>query len=188
MLLPWLGASVYLGYGNSLHYGLPDKSATQTLVGDLSNVRYSNFVGGIEARLRLSPKMRLNAGWARDFFDSIYATWFRDDRLYIHYEHNIWRSLTLRSQFETYFRQYGALVVPPTFEYRAYRNGATTRSDILISFGAEASYRLLSFLEVGASYTVLDDITDFGFIDGAGTPIDAKFVKQVLLFKADLAY
>jgi hypothetical protein len=132
--------------------------------------------------------MRLNLGWARDFFDSIYATYFRDDRLYIHYEQPIWRSLTLRSQFDTYLRQYGALVIPETFEYLAYRNGATTRNDVLISFDAEASFRPLSFLEVGVSYTVLDDITNFGFIDGSGTPINAAFVKHVLLFKADLAY
>lgn len=185
LLLSWLGASAYLGYGNSLHFGLSDMPP---LLGDLTAVRYSNFVGGLEARLRMFQRMRLNAGWAREFFDSIYATYFRDDRLYIHYEQGIWRSLTVRSQFETYLRQYGPLVRPEVFLYRAYRNGATTRSDVLVSFSAEASFRPLSFLEVGASYSVLDDITDFGFLDGSGTPIDAAFVKHVLLFKADLAY
>jgi hypothetical protein len=185
MLLRWLGASAYLGYGNSLHFGVPDMPP---LLGDTSAVRYSNFVGGLEARLRLKQRMRLNVGWAREFFDSIYATYFRDDRLYAHYEHGIWRSLTVRSQLEAYFRQYGPLVRPEVFLYRAYRNGATSRRDTLVSFTAEASFRPLSFLEVGASYSVLDDITDFGFLDGTGTPIDAAFVKHVLLFKVDLAY
>lgn len=185
MLLSWLGASAYVGYGNSLHFGVPDMPR---LVGDLSAVRYSNFVGGLEARLRMFQRMRLNVGWARDFFDSIYATYFRDDRLYIHYEQGLWRSLVVRSQFETYLRQYGPLVTADNFMYRAYLNGATSRSDVLIAFNAEASFRPLSFLEVGASYSVLDDITNFGFLDASGTPNNAAFVKHVLLFKVDLAY
>jgi hypothetical protein len=189
MLLPWLGASLYLGYGNSLHYGLPAATAVgATLVGDIGAARYSNFVGGLEARLRIRPRLRLNAGWSRDFFDSIYATYLRDDRIYVNYEQDIWRGIRVRSSFETYVRQYGTLVVPSTLQYRAYRNGATSRSDVLVSFAAEASYRPLAFLEVGVSYTVLDDVTDFGFIDGAGTPSDAAFVKHVLLLKADFAY
>ncbi len=202
MLLPWLGASAYLGYGNSLHYGLPEKEMSPTLIGDLGAVRYSNFVGGLEARLRLLSRMRLLAGWARDFFDSIYATYFRDDRLYVHYEHGLWRSLTVRGLFDVYIREYGPLVKASTFGYDAYLRNATHRSDVLLSFGAEAAFRPFSFLEVGASYSVLDDETDFGFAydallsrdDRTGVtqyvriPVEAAFVKHVLLFKVDLAY
>lgn len=189
MLWRWLGASLYLGYGNSLHHNIPDAATAATrLVGDISGIRYSSFVGGLEARLHLLSRMRLQVGYARDFFDSIYASYFVDDRLYVHYEHGLWRSLVVRAQFDTYFRQYGTLVIPSTFGYRAYKNGVTTRRDVLISLGAEASYRLLSFLEVGASYSVLDDETDFGFVDGTGIRNDAAFAKHVLLFKADLAY
>jgi hypothetical protein len=184
LLTSWLGASLYLGYGNSLHYGL---DAVQ-LVGGTDGARYNNFVGGLEARLLLSTKLRLSAGWARDFFDSIYATYLRDDHLYLHYEQNLWRSLTVRSGLDVYLRQYGPLVPPQTLYYRAYKNGATSRSDVLVSFNAEATYRPLSWLETGISYSVLDDITDFGFVDGAGTRLDAAFVKHVLLFKVDLAY
>lgn len=187
MLRRWIGASLYLGYGNSLHHNLP-LPTTMQLVGNLGGVSYSGFVGGLEARLHLLPRMRLSAGYARDFFDSIYASYFVDDRLYIHYEHGLWRSLQVRAQFDTYFRQYGTLVAPPTFGYRAYRNGVTTRGDVLVALTAEATYRPLSFLEVGASYSVLDNETDFGFVDGTGIRNDAAFAKHVLLFKADLAY
>lgn len=187
MLWRWLGASLYLGYGNSLHHNVPPPTTT-LLVGNVAAASYSGFVGGLEARLHLLPRMRLSAGYARDFFDSIYATYFVDDRLYIHYEHGLWRSLLLRAQFDTYFRGYGTLVAPPTFGYRAYRNGVTTRGDVLIALTAEATYRPLAFLEVGASYSVLDNETDFGFVDGTGIRNDAAFAKHVLLFKADLAY
>jgi hypothetical protein len=146
--------------------------------------------------------MQLSAGWARDFFDSIYATWFRDDRLYIHYEHNLWRSLAVRGLFDVYLREYGTLVAPSTFGYDAYLHNQTHRSDVLVSFQAEAVFRPLSWLEVGASYSVLDDQTDFGFdyqallsrdpvtgrVDFELQHISAAFVKHVLLFKADIAY
>ena len=187
MLWRWLGASLYLGYGNSLHHNVPPPATVQ-LIGNLGGVSYSGFVGGLEARLHLLSRMRLSAGYARDFFDSIYASYFVDDRLYVHYEHGLWRSLLVRAQFDTYFRGYGPLVAPPTFGYRAYRNGVTTRSDVLVALTAEATYRPLTFLEVGASYSVLDNETDFGFVDGTGTRNDAAFAKHVLLFKADLAY
>lgn len=182
---PIVAGSLYVGYGNSLHFGVP--TAPQ-LVGDTADVRYSNFVGGLELRLRLLEKMRLSVGYARDFFDSLYATYFSDDHLYAHYDHTLWRSLAVHARFDTYLRSYGTLVSPSVLFYRAYRNGATTRKDVLIDFTAEATFRPLTWLEVGASYSVLDDITDFGFIDGAGTPIDAAFVKHVLLFRADIAY
>ncbi len=185
LLLPWLGASLYVGYGNSLHYGLTD---TTQLVGDTSSARYNNFVGGLEARILLVQRMNLRAGWARDFFDSIYATYLRDDRLYISYEHNPWRSLWLLAGFETYLRAYGPLVAPSTLYYRAYKNGATTRSDVLFALNVEASYRPLSWLQAGLSYNLLADVTDFGFVDGAGTRMDAGFQKHVVLFKADLSY
>ncbi len=187
LLLPWLGASLYLGYGNSLHFG--DPSRLYRPAGQANpDVSYNNFVGGLEARLRLIRGMRLTAGWARDFFDSLFATFFSDDHLYIHYEHNLWRSLSVRANFDTYLRSYGALAPPNDLLYRAYRNGISVRKDVLVGFGAEATYRPLSWLEVGVSYSVLNDATDFGFVDGTGTPSDAAFVKHVLLFKADLAY
>lgn len=189
LILPWLGASLYVGYGNSLHFDVPEQSAvTPQLIGDLSRVRYNNFVGGAEVRLLLIQRMRLFLGYSRDFFDSLFATYFVDDHLYVHYEHNIWRSLIARVQFDTYFRDYGTLVSPPTLSYRAYRNGQTQRKDTLIGLNVEATYRPLSWLEAGVSYSVLDDLTDFGFVDGAGTRTDAAFIKHVVLFKVDLAY
>ena len=36
---------------------------TTQLVGDTSSYRYNNFVGGLEARLLLVPRMNLRAGW-----------------------------------------------------------------------------------------------------------------------------
>ena len=65
---------------------------------------------------------------------------------------------------------------------------ATSRSDVLVSLNAEASYRPLSWLSAGISYSLLADITDFGFVDGAGTRMDAGFLKHVVLFKADISY
>ena len=190
LILPWLGASLYVGYGNSLQLNVPTTTTSllPSLVGDLSRARYSNFIGGAEARLLLVPRMHLLVGWSRDFFDSLFATYFVDDHVYIHYEHNLWRGLYARANFDTYFRDYGTLASPSSMGYRAYRNGATQRKDSLVGLSVEATYRLLAWLEAGVSYSVLDDITDFGFVDGAGTRTDAAFVKHVLLFKVDLAY
>lgn len=185
LFLSWLAGSVYLGYGNSLHFGVTDATP---LVGDKADARYNNFVGGIEARLLFVERMKLRLGWARDFFDSIYATYLKDDRLYLAYEHNPWKALQLTASFETYFRTYGPLVAPSTLYYRAYKNGAQNRSDILLSLGVQADYRFLSWLSAGVSYNLLADLTDFGFVDGAGTRMDAGFQKHVVLFKADVAY
>src|SRR3569832_2089816 len=134
------------------------------LVGDISGLRYSNFIGGLEVRLRILDKMRLSAGYARDFFDSLYASYLVDDHLYVHYDHTLWRSLAVHANFDAYLRGYGTLVAPSALLYRAYRNGATTRRDALVSFSAEATFRPLTWLEVGASYSVLDDITDIGIL------------------------
>lgn len=190
MLTRWLGASLYLGYGNSLHHGF-DSTTPAGFVGTIqsaSDLRTSTFIGGLEGRLRMFQRVRLSAGWARDFFDSLFASYFVDDRLYIHYEHGLWRSLVVKAQFETYIRQYGGLVRPSSLGYLAYQNGATTRSDVLVAFQAGATYQLLRFLQLGVNYSVLGDITNFGFVDGAGTRNDAAFTKHVLLFQADLAY
>ena len=189
LILPWLGASLYVGYGNSLHFNGPALVLGRPpLIGDLSRTRYSNFIGGAEARLLFQKRMHLAVGWSRDFFDSLFATYFVDDHVYVHYEHTLWRSLVARVNFDTYFREYGALANPTSLAYSLYRNGATQRKDALVGLSVEATYRLLSWLEAGVSYSVLDDITDFGFVDGAGTRPDAAFVKHVLLFKVDLAY
>lgn len=192
LLLPWLGASVYLGYGNSLHHGYDDKNLKLLSAG---NVRASDFVGGLEARLLLVRQMKLSAGWARDFYDSIYATYFRDDHVYVHYEHTPWRTLTLGAQLDGYFRDYGALRPPTELGYTRYRNNATARRDVLTGFSIEATYRPLSWLMAGVSYGVLEDRTDFGFeldYPVRGTletaRFEAGFVRHVLLFKADVAY
>ena len=193
LLLPWLGASVYLGYGNTLHHGYNDRDLRLL---STNNVSASDFVGGLEARLLLVKQMKLRAGWARDFFDSLYASYFRDDHLYVHYEHNPWRTLFLSAQFDVYLRDYGALRRPTDIGFSRYRGNATSRSDTLIGFGVEGTYRPLSWLQAGVSYNVLDDRTPFGFEldyrDGMGNPAsaryDAAFVRHVLLFKADVAY
>lgn len=185
LLWSWLGASAYVGYGNSLTLGTP---VWRVDIQQQRPTRYSNFVGGLEARLHRIQRMKLAVGWARDFFDSIYATYYKDDRIYANYEHNVWRSLSLRAQLEFYVRSYGALYDPTTLQFMAVRNGKTTRDDLLVTFGVEATYRPLTWLEVGASYTVLNDSTDFVYLDGVGTPIAAAFTKHVLLFRADLAY
>ncbi|MFO0574012.1 MAG: hypothetical protein U1A78_08445 [Polyangia bacterium] len=193
LLLPWLGASVYLGYGNSLHHGY---SADTVKLLTKNNISASEFVGGIEARLLLVRQMQLRAGWARDFFDSIYASFFRDDHLYVHYQHTPWRTLTLGAQLDVYLRDYGALSPATTLGYSRYARNATARSDTLIGFGAEATYRPLAWLMAGVSYNVLDDRTALGaeldYRDDAGrmfTKTDnLAFVRHVLLFKADVAY
>jgi hypothetical protein len=189
LIWSWLGASLYLGYGNSLHSSPPaTMSVYPPLVDSPSPIRYSGFVGGAELRLLLIQRMHLLVGWARDFYDSLFATFLVDDRLYVHYEHNLWRSLTARVGFDTYLRDYGRLVSPWELQYRAYLNDQRQRHDTLIGLSAEATYRPLAWLETGISYSLLDDITSFGYVDGAGNRIGADFVKHVLLLKVDIAY
>jgi hypothetical protein len=185
-LLSWLGASVYVGYGNSLTFGIPTWQGI-AIAQDRAN-GYSNFIGGVEAQLYLGQRMKLAAGWARDFFDSIYATYYKDDRLYAYYEHNPWRSLSLRTQLALYLRSYGPLYDPTFLDYQAVSTGSTDRDDLFIAFAAEVAYRPLSWFELGARYSVLYDGTDFVYLDTLGMPIQAAFTKQLLLFHADLAY
>ena len=90
-----------------------------------------------------------------------------------------YEALSPPQRFDTYLRDYGTLVSPPTLSYRAYRNGQTQRKDTLLGLSVEATYRPLAWLEAGVSYSLLDDLTDFGFVDGAGTRTDAAFVNAI---------
>ena len=188
LLIPALGVTVYAGYGNSLQIGA---QSFPGLVG--TNVNYNNFVAGAELRLRLLAQLRLSVGWARDFYDSIFATYLSDDRLYLHYDHYLWRGLVAHLRFDTYFRQYGALVPASSLGYTGYAIGNTTctagaacnRSDVILNLGAELNYRVLSWMELGVSYSLLDDITEFRFL---GPDEPAAFLKHTVLGKIDIAY
>lgn len=186
MLLSWLGASVYLGYGNSLTLGAPTWQGID--VTQDRDPSYSNFIGGGEIRLHPSQHLRLGAGWTRDFFDSIYATFFKDDRFYGYYEHTPWKSLSLRARLDFYLRGYGALYDPTTLQYGVSSAGSTQRDDFLITFAAELTYRPLAWVEAGASYSLLYDRTAFEYVDADGMTVSASFTRHVVLFRVDLAY
>ncbi|MCS6912403.1 MAG: hypothetical protein RMK29_07770 [Myxococcales bacterium] len=197
LLLPALGVSAFAGYGNSLQLGAEQIAGLTR--GTAPN--YNNFVGGAELRLRLLAQMRLALGWARDFYDSIFATYLADDRLYLNYEHYIWRGLAAQLRFETYFRQYGALAPWRSLGFQGYRVGnvecndlmpgpcTLSRSDIILNLAAELKYRVRSWMELGVSYSLLNDITDFRFVVVPGSQYeDAAFIKHMVLGKVDIAY
>ena len=77
--------------------------------------------------------------------------------------------------------------------YTGYAVGGTgcsdaarcTRSDVILTLGAELNYRVLSWMEVGVSYSLLNDITETGF---TGPDESAAFIKHTVLGKIDSAY
>lgn len=185
-LSSWLGASLWLGYGNSLTLGEPVWQS-QALSQDRSP-SFQSVIGGAEVRLHPLSSLNLLLGWSRDFFDSIYATYYKDDRFYFSYLHSPWRSLSLRAQLDLYLRGYGALYDPAQLQYGAQEVTSTQRDDFLITVAAELAYRPLRFLEIGASYSVLYDQTPTQYLDENGMPISASFVRHLVLFHLDLAY
>lgn len=184
LIVPALGITAYAGYGNSIPIG-PERF---TLLGEPA---YNNFLAGAELRLRLAAPMRLALGWARDFADSIFATYVADDRVYLNYDHNLYRGLNAHIRFDTYFRKYGALVEPAKLGLSSYNNGKGVctatgpcdRNDIILNLTAELTYRPASFVELGVSYSLLNDITDFRQDD---RPVG--FLKHLVLAKVDFAY
>ena len=117
-LSSWLGASLWLGYGNSLTLESPWQS--QALSQDRSPCFQSDRWCGSPS----PPTFPLNLllGWSRDFFDLDYATYYKDDRFYFSYLHSPWRSLSLRAQLDLYLRGYGALYDPAQLRYGAQKS------------------------------------------------------------------
>ena len=77
----------------------------------------------------------------------------------------------------------GCLDRPTAGRYEVLgRDVATLSPDELAALARDA------FGFVFQRYNLLADATDFGFVDGAGTRMDAGFLKHVVLFKADLSY
>lgn len=191
LLVPAIGVTVYAGYGNSLQIGTDG-----VMLANNYGINFNNFIGGAELRLRIHSKLRLALGWARDFFDSIYATYYKDDRLYLHYDHYIWRGLSAQIHFDTYFRQYGALVQPNFLNYAGYQGsanciegkGANQRCDTILNLTAELNYRALSWMLLGVSYSLLYDLTDFQFQQQMGATLPAQFNKHIVLGRIDIAY
>jgi len=185
-LFSWLGASLWLGYGNSLTSGAPVWQS-QTLSQDRSP-SFNNLIGAAEVRIHPTSSLNLYLGWSRDFFDSIYATYYKDDRFYFSYLHSPWRSLSLRAQLDLYLRGYGALYDPTVLQYGAQSIASTQRDDFLLTVAAEVAYRPLRILEIGASYSLLYDRTATQYVDDNGMPISASFLRSVGLFHLDFAY
>lgn len=179
LLLPAVGVSAYAGYANSFAYGT-------AFLASAGRESYNSFIAGAEVRLRLAAKMRLNLGWARDIADTIFATYLADDRVYLHYDHFIWRGLAAHLRLDNYFRNYGGLADPTQLGYTGY--SSDVRNDIVLNYSGELSYRALSWLEVGVNYNLIYDKTDFAFRCGAGCTQSASFLKHAVMARLDFAY
>jgi hypothetical protein len=181
----WLGAAANIGYGNSLNY---------------KGAQYNMVIGSAEVRLFMPLNMRLTLGWDRDFYDSVFANYYVDDHLFIAFNLPVVKRVAMLIDGGVRFRHYDGLIDSCILLPAPMQNGmptgpcgtytSSTRNDQVYEAHVELSYRLSAWLALSASYNLLADRTNFGFVTGPPqmTVDPARYVKHAAFFRADFAY
>ena len=112
----WFGAAASVGYGNSFHR----KGAS-----------FNSAIANAEARFFLPHAARLVLGYDRDFFESIFANFYADDRIFLTFDLPLVYRLTAHAGGGVRFRNYDGLVPPTLVGYTGYAPSTTERSDLL---------------------------------------------------------
>jgi hypothetical protein len=174
MLTTWLGASAAIGYGNSLH---------------LRGPRFSSVIANADVRFFLPSGARIDVGYDRDFFDSLFADFYVDDRLFVAFEQPFVRWVTARLDGGVRFRHYEGLIDPALIHALGYSSSA--RDDRVYDLRAELSLRPRAWLALTASYNFVADQTDFQILyTVGGNPLIAptSYLKHSVFVRADFAY
>jgi len=181
LITTWFGVGASIGYGGSFH-----QETTQ------SGLSFNSVIANLEARFFLPHAARVTLGYDRDFFDSLFSTWYSDDRVYVAFDQPLIHRLTAHLDGGVRFRHYQGLRTPGDFGYSNYvRNGvagASDRDDLIWDVHAELTVRATSWLGFAASYNVVGDDTDFAFRDTAGRDTSAGYIKHSVFLRADIAY
>jgi|GEM_PF-4675976 len=169
----WFGFGVQVGYGNSIQLR--------------RGPSFSSAVAQVEARFYLPFGSKLSVGYDRDFYDTLFANYYVDDRIYVTFEQPLARRLLARLDAGVRFREFVGLTDPTLLGQVSYSD-PNGRKDVVYEVGAELAVRAASWLEVGAAYNLRGDHTDFAFNSPAGLSVNASYIKHSVLIRADVAY
>jgi hypothetical protein len=167
----WLGGAAQIGYGNSIHLRGPS---------------FNSVLAEAELRFFLPANMRITLGYDRDFYDTLFADYYVDDKLFLDYEVPFVKRVTARVGGDVRFRDYEGLINPALINVAGF--SSTNRKDIVASVRAEIAIRCTQWLEVAGNYNLAVDHTDFNFIGLTGTAVNASYLKHSVLVRADIAY
>jgi hypothetical protein len=176
----WFGASVNLGYGNSINNIGPS---------------FNSVIANVELRFLLPKQMGVTLAYDRDFSASLFANFYADDHLWVSYNLPLLSGVTIHLDGGVHFRHYEGLVPPSLVKAVAYNR--SDRDDVIYDAHAEIRYRATSWLQVAAVYNLLIDATKFGFIaeegatatrSGGRFQIPVNYVKHTVLGQADFAF
>ena len=173
LITTWFGAAASIGYGNSLALAK-------------GGVSFSSVIANAEARFFLPRGARLTLGYDRDFFDSLFANFYVDDRIFVSFDHPVVYRLTAHLDGGVRFRHYEGLVDPTTVQYASY--SSPDRNDIVYDLHAELNVRATNWLSCGVSYNLVADRTDFEFIRASGERVRVDYIKHSVFARVDVAY
>jgi hypothetical protein len=167
----WFGAAAAVGYGNSLS-GTPS---------------FSSVLAKVELRFFLPYAMRISLGYDRDFYSSLFASYYVDEHLYAAFELPVFRRVLARAEGGVRFRKYYGIVRSP--DLGTDTGGPNTRDDLVYEAHAQLGYRAKAWCEVGVSYNLVADSTSFGFVAANGTVgVAPSYIKHSIFASADFAY
>jgi hypothetical protein len=173
-ILSWLAASAAIGYGNSITLAAGRES-------------FNNVIANAEVRFILPYGARIAAGYDRDFFDSLLANFYVDDKIYVGFEQPFAHRVMAHLDGALRFRHYASLVDPTVFgAYSGY--SSPTRDDRVWDVHAELNIKATSWMAVGVSYNFVYDQTDFQFLLPNGGSERVDYLKHAAFARIDLAY
>ena len=104
-LTSWLEGLLAIGYGGSIA---------------LRSTRLETAISQEELRFLMPLGIQIVVGHKRDFSDSIFASYYTDDAIYLAYEQPFLRRLRFFAEGQVHFRQYDGLLSPAIFGYAGY--------------------------------------------------------------------
>ena len=176
LITTWFGVAGAIGYGNSIALAKGRSS-------------FNSALANAELRFFLPRGSRLSLGYDRDFFDSLFANFYVDDKLYLAFDQPLIYRLVAHIDGGVRFRHYEGLVDPSLINYVSYSPNNDTRDDLVYDAHAELNVQALSWLSCGVSYNLIADHTDFAFVPAApGAPVHVDYLKHAVFARVDIAY
>lgn len=182
LLTPSFGTVAKVGYGNSFNSDGPSFNSVTAL---------------IEGRLAIGPQLRTAFGYQRDFQDSIIANFYSEHTIYARLVAQLGNFAQLNVKGDLRFRTYEYADDMGPVVFMSPSGGNVTfcsdeactgsdRSDTLYGVSAGVDVPVKDWIVLGASYSLLADVTDFQTRTPTADP--AEFVWQEVLVKATARY